>query len=66
MQFKEKPVNKTWQNNKKSNFGPDFGLFDTNFGPKNFFRGFCLYWILEIVASYHRIQLKKKIKMQTQ
>ena len=27
---------------KKSNFGPNFGSFALNLGPKHFFRGFCL------------------------
>ena len=37
MQFKEKLMNQTWENNKKPNFGPDFGLFDPHWSPKNFF-----------------------------
>ena len=32
MQFKGKLMNQTWENGKKLNFGPDFGLFDA-FGP---------------------------------
>ena len=27
-------MNQTWENNKKPNFGPDFGLFGPNLGPK--------------------------------
>ena len=27
MQFKGKLMNQTWENGKKANFGPDFGLF---------------------------------------
>ena len=27
-------MNQTWENGKKPNFGPDFGLFRPNLGPK--------------------------------
>ena len=37
-------MNQTWENNKKPNFEPNFGLFDPNLGPQNFFGGFYLYW----------------------
>ena len=30
----------TWESGNKTNFGPDFGLFDPNFGPKFFIVGF--------------------------
>ena len=43
MQFKEKLMNQTWENGEKTNFGPNFGVFDPNLGPKIFFRGFYLY-----------------------
>ena len=33
MKFPEKLTNKTWKNDKKLNFGPDFGLFRLKFGP---------------------------------
>ena len=36
-------MNQTWENSEKPNFGPDFGLFDLNLGPKNIFRGFYPY-----------------------
>ena len=36
MQFKEKLMNKTWENVEKSNFDPDFGPFAPYLGPKNF------------------------------
>ena len=52
MQFQEKLMNQTWENSKKPNFGPDFGPFGLNFGPKNFPQIF-LYKILDIVTSYH-------------
>ena len=36
MQFQEKLMNQTWENYKKSNFGPDFGQFVHIWAPKNF------------------------------
>ena len=33
-------MNKTWENGEKSNFVPDFSLFDPNFGPRFFFADF--------------------------
>ena len=33
-------MNQTWENNKEPNFGPNFGLFDPNLGPKNFLKVF--------------------------
>ena len=40
MQFKWKLMNKTWENDKKSHFGPNFGPFHPNLDPKNFFVSF--------------------------
>ena len=40
MQFKGKLKNQTWQNDKKTNFGPHFGPSGPNLGPKNFFLSF--------------------------
>ena len=40
MQCKGKLMNQTWENNKKHNFGPDFGLFSPNSDPKIFLAGF--------------------------
>ena len=33
-------MHQTWENGKKTNFQPDFGPFDPNLGPQNFFSGF--------------------------
>ena len=47
MQFKGKLMNQTWENGKKNNFGPDFGLgFGRNLVPTIFFRGFYLSFYL--------------------
>ena len=43
----------------KRNFGPDFGPFGPNVDPKYFFRGFYCFEMLDIVASYHRIQFQE-------
>ena len=42
MQFSGKLMNQTGKNEKKSNFGPDFGPFGQSLGPKItiFFAGF--------------------------
>ena len=50
-------MNQTWENGKKTSFGPKFG-------PQNFFHEFCLYYMLEIVASYHCIQFQEKLTSQ--
>ena len=36
-------MNQTWENNKKPNSEPNFGLFGPNLGQQNFFGGFYLY-----------------------
>ena len=40
MQFQGKLINKISENDKKPNFGPDFGSFGTKLGPQNFFVDF--------------------------
>ena len=40
MHFKGKLMNQTWENNKKPNFEPDFGLFGPNLGTQIFLEGF--------------------------
>ena len=46
-------MKETCENDKKAKLGFDFGLFDPNLLPQIFFRGFYLYQMLGIVASYH-------------
>ena len=36
-------MDQTWENYKKPNFGPNFGLFCPELGSQNFFGGFYLY-----------------------
>ena len=52
MQFKGKPMNQTCENGKKSNFGPDFGLFWPKFGPQKFF-----WWVLPLLDVIHYCKL---------
>ena len=59
-------MKKTWESWKKPpNFRPDFGSFVPNLGPKRFFRGFYLYLMLEIFASYHCMIFQGKLMTQT-
>ena len=58
MQFKGKLMNQTWENGKKPNFGPEFG---PHLVPRNFARGFYLYQMLYIIASYHCMQFQGKL-----
>ena len=51
-----------WQN---SSFRINFGPFRPNLGPKNFFHRFYLYFMLDIVASYHCLQFQRKVMNQT-
>ena len=53
------------KNDKYPSFGPDFGLFGPNFGPKNFFHGFYINWMLWIIASCHCIELQGKLMNQS-
>ena len=62
MQFPGKLRNQTSENDKKRSFGPYFG---PHLGPQNFFREFYFYYMLDIVASYHCIQLQGKLMNQT-
>ena len=50
---------------KEPSFGPDFGHFGPNLGPKNFVGKFYLYWMLEIVVTYNFMQFKRKLINQT-
>ena len=65
MQLKEKLMNQTRKNGKKTNFGSDFGLFWSKFGPKMFFREFNFYLMLYIFASYHCMQFQRRPIKQT-
>ena len=46
---------------KKNSFGTDF----CPLGPKSFLHGFYLFYMLDIVASYHCMQLQGKLMNQT-
>ena len=38
-----KLMNQAWENFKKTNFGPHFGLFGPHLGPQKVFHGFYIY-----------------------
>ena len=40
VQYQEKLTNETGKNDKKPNFGPDFGPIGPNLGPQRFSAGF--------------------------
>ena len=65
MQFQGKLMNQTWENGKKPSFGTDFGPFGPNVDPRNFYHGIYLYYMLEVVASYHCMQFQGKLMNQT-
>ena len=65
MQFQGKLINQSWGNGKKPSFGTDFGPFGPNLGSKTFFHEFYLYYMLDIVASYHCMEFQGKLMNQT-
>ena len=62
MLFQRKLLNQTWKNGEKPSFGPNFG---SNLSPKNIFKKFYFYYMLEINARYHCMQFQEKLKNQT-
>ena len=40
MQFQGKLMNQAWENGKRPNFVPDFGMFGPNLDPQIFLAGF--------------------------
>ena len=65
MQLKWNLMSQTWENGRKPSFGPDFGPFWSNVVSKNVFRGFYVYLMLYMFASYHCMQFQGKIMNQT-
>ena len=63
MQFQGKLMNQTWENGKKSSFGPDFGPFGPNSGHKFFFSKIWLCQ-LAIMVSYH-VEYQEKLMTQS-
>ena len=57
-------MNKTWENDKKASFGPDFGPFGPKSG-RQFLNFFSKIWVcqsLDFMISYHHVQYQKKTK----
>ena len=68
MQFQGKLImDRTLENDKKSNFRHNFGLFGQICTPPPpiFFRGFYLYELLDIVSGYHCTQFQGTVMKQT-
>ena len=58
-------MNQTWENGKKPSFETNFGPFGLNLGLKIFFHRFDLFYMLDIVASYHCMQFQGLLTNQT-
>ena len=58
MQFQRKRMNQTWENGKKTSFS---SLFDPNAGPKIFFHGFYLNWVLDIAQAIILYNFKENL-----
>ena len=66
MQFKEKLMKQTWENNKKTNFGADFGPFLAEiWSPKFFFVGFISTWCYTLLQAIIVCNLKENLMNQT-
>ena len=58
-------MNQTWENDKKSSFGPNFGPFGPNLGRQIFFSKILLCQSLDVIVSYHHVQYQKKLIIQS-
>ena len=65
MQFQQKLKNQSWENYKKPSSRPDLDPLGPNLGNHIFFRGFYLYKMLDIIASYHSMEFQGKLMNQT-
>ena len=61
----EKMATTTTTTTTTKSFETNFGTFGPNLGAPIFFRGFYLYQMLDINASYHCIQFQGKLMKQT-
>ena len=50
---------------KKTSFRPNFSPFSTNLSPPKIFCEFYIYYMLNIVATYHCMQFQGKLMNQT-
>ena len=58
-------MNQTWENDKNLILGLVLACFGPNLFPENFFPGFYLYLMLDIVASYQCMQFQGKLMNRT-
>ena len=62
MQFQEKRINQTQENDKKPHFGLGLGRLGTNVGCQLFFlSNISLRQSLDIMESYHHVKYQKKL-----
>ena len=57
-------MKKAIENIKKTNLGPDFGLFTPKYEPPKIFLEFYFHELLNIVSSYYRMQFKVKLMIE--
>ena len=57
MQFQGKLINQTWENDKKPSSRPNIDLFGPNSGPQIFFLKIWLFQSLDIMVSYHPVEI---------
>ena len=65
MQLQGKLINQTSENDKKPNFGPDFGPLGSNSDCQFFFFLIWLRQPLDIIVSYHHVQYQKNLMIQS-
>ena len=62
MQYQEKLMNQTWENDKKPSFGPDVAQI---WGAKFFSPKIWLRQLVDVVISYHHVKYQKKLMIQS-
>ena len=65
MQFQEKLMNQTSENDKNSSFRHNFSPFGPNSGSQIFFSKIWLDQLLDIKVSYHHVKYQTKLMMQS-
>ena len=58
-------MNQAWENGKKTNLGLDFDPFGLNLSPLIFYCRFYLCKEIDMVPSYHTMQIKGKLMNQS-
>ena len=63
MQFQEKRIIRSQENDKKPHFGPDLGPLDPNTDRQIVFKKMQLRQSLDIMVSYHHIKYQRKLRI---